>query len=344
MKLFSFMPLTLSAIAALCAATAVHAGDLKAPSVPPTQETSSGEQSMNDAWFTGPLVASNATSNEKGHWLIEPYFSSPIKYGSFNNDWSTDRAKHNSYTPQSTWLIEYGVTDQISVEVVPAFGYGIGHDNSSSNIQFGDFKALLQYTLHRFKKGEWLPTIAIAVAEIFPTGQYDQLGNHPGDGFGMGSFQTELALWTQDYFWLPNGRILRTRFNFTTDIPTGNIGVRDASVYGTDNGFRGHANLGNQYKVDLSFEYSLTSRWVPVIEFYYAHSDRGQISGIQRTASGMVHLPANGSPSTEYFEIDPAIEYNFNSNIGIIAGAQIAVTGRNSGATVIPQFAVNMYF
>jgi hypothetical protein len=38
----------------------------------------------------------------------------------------------------------------------------------------------------------------------------------------------------------------------------------------------------------------------------------------------------------------PAIEYNFNSRVGVIVGAKLTVSGRNAPALVIPVAAVNI--
>ena len=44
------------------------------------------------------------------------------------------------------------------------------------------------------------------------------------------------------------------------------------------------------------------------------------------------------------FWVAPAIEYNPTEHIGIIAGVEISMAGRNSPSQVIPQIAVNMFF
>jgi hypothetical protein len=44
------------------------------------------------------------------------------------------------------------------------------------------------------------------------------------------------------------------------------------------------------------------------------------------------------------FGFAPAIEYNFNSRIGIIAGARWFAAGRNTSATITPVVAINMVY
>ncbi|HET9783938.1 MAG TPA: hypothetical protein VFP94_03150, partial [Terriglobales bacterium] len=51
--------------------------------------------------------------------------------------------------------------------------------------------------------------IAINLQETLPTGRFDRLDGRSSAGYGAGSYATTLSLYTQDYFWLPTGRILR---------------------------------------------------------------------------------------------------------------------------------------
>ena len=47
----------------------------------------------------------------------------------------------------------------------------------------------------------------LLIEETLPTGRYDQLGTHPGDGLGGGVHATTYSIYTQRYFWAPNGRM-----------------------------------------------------------------------------------------------------------------------------------------
>jgi hypothetical protein len=98
------------------------------------------------------------------------------------------------------------------------------------------------------------------VQETLPTGEYDRLGDRPSDGLGSGAFTTTIALYTQSYLWMPNGRILRFRFNVIPAFSR-SVNVEDASVYGTTTGFRGYAQPGRSIFLDAAGEYSLTRQW-----------------------------------------------------------------------------------
>jgi hypothetical protein len=49
-------------------------------------------------------------------------------------------------------------------------------------------------------------------------------------------------------------------------------------------------------------------------------------------------------PSRAAASLAPAIEYNFNGNVGIIVGAIVTISGRNTDASVIPVAAVNIVY
>ena len=109
-----------------------------------------------------------------------------------------------------------------------------------------------------------------------------------------------------------------------------------ASVYGTDAGFAGHVQPGNQFSADLAFEYSLTRNWVPALDLIYSHGNAGFTRGLE--ASGPIFLD---SGSSDAFGFAPTLEYNWSSNLGILAGVRIFPAGHNSRASVTPAIAIN---
>ena len=68
-------------LAALALATATLAVAQATPGAP-------GEvrQSFDDAWFTGPMLAPNASTLPRGHFLIEPYLYDVIAQGFYDRD------------------------------------------------------------------------------------------------------------------------------------------------------------------------------------------------------------------------------------------------------------------
>jgi hypothetical protein len=321
------------------------AADSKAV-VPEPTSSPSYRQSLDEAWFTGPLDAPNPTPIPVGHFYAEPYLLGTIIYGAYDGEWNVHRLAHNNYSIISSTLLETGIFQNVSLAVLPEFGYNIaGEGENSSGIRFGDFQVRLKFMLHQFKEGSWIPTLTLAAMQVFPTGSYDNLGSRRANAFGSGAYTSRFALYSQEPFWLPNGRILRARFDFTANIPIGNVGVDNVSVYGTPEGFRGEAKVGNSYTADLGFEYSVTSNWVAVMEFLYQHGDSTLTIGNQRPADSSIPVPFHSaSGSSEYWSVAPAVEYNFNASVGIIAGAEVTFAGRNTGASVTPQVALSWFF
>jgi len=85
--------------------------------------------------------------------------------------------------------------------------------------------------LAQFHEGSWVPTSALVVEETFPNGRYDRLGDRPSNGLGAGAYTT-LGFNPHTDLWLPNGRILRMRFDITQAFSR-HVGVDGISVYGT---------------------------------------------------------------------------------------------------------------
>ena len=49
-------------------------------------ENAPGRQTMDEAWWTGPLLAASASTLPQGHFLVEPYLFDVITYGRHDAD------------------------------------------------------------------------------------------------------------------------------------------------------------------------------------------------------------------------------------------------------------------
>jgi hypothetical protein len=128
---------------------------------------------------------------------------------------------------------------------------------------------------------------------------------------------------------------LRTRLDLTYTAYA-DVSLHDSSVYGTSNGFRGHAAPGDSYLVDLAFEYSLTQNWVLAADLAWQMQANTRIVGDGGTRQN--------SGESQLLYVVPAIEYNLNDLVGVIVGSRIAAAGRNSSASVTPVVAINCVF
>ena len=301
---------------AAVAQAAGPAADATAPSPP--------RQSQDDAWWTGPMLANSAATLPQGHFLIEPYVydvSSPHAdgYGSL------------------TYML-YGLTDRLTVGLVPVFGYTrVDGPGDSSGIGLGDVSVQAQYRLTDVPVGSSRPTISLQLQETLPSGKYDRLGRRPGNGLGSGAATTTLQVNTQAYFWLANGRILRMRFNVAQSF-SARTRVEDVSVYGTPDGFRGHAQPGRSFYVDAAWEYSLSRRWVLALDLTYRRSHGARVRGDGAAASPALRLDGR---SSEAFGFAPAIEYSWSPTLGVLFGTRVITSGHNTPTTITPALAIN---
>ena len=307
-------------------------------------DTGSGppREALADAWWTGPLLAPNASSFPAGHALIEPYVFDEINNGAYDTNGHHQPSAGGHEVGSLTYLI-YALTDRVSVGVLPRFAYDSPDGApSSSSPGIGDFGAQVQFGLTNFHEGSWVPSTAIVVGETFPTGHYDRLTTL-ADGFGAGAYSTSFSWYSQEYLWMPNGRILRVRLDLTYAI-SNSASVVDQSVYGTPVGFRGRAYPGDSFTADAAAEYSLTRNWVLASDLIWVHNSSTRVAGSVPAAGAAPAAFDAQTGSSEYLAVAPAVEYNFTGSVGVIVGARIFVAGRNLGSSVTPVAAVNLVF
>jgi hypothetical protein len=290
-------------------------------------------EGVDDAWWTGPLLTPSAATLPRGHFLFEPYLFD-IK------------SPHLNGLGSLTYLL-YGLTYKFTIGYIPTAGYNkVDNGLSSSGIKPGDANLVAQYRLTQFKEGSCMPTISFVLQESLPIGKFDKLGSRPADGFGSGAYTTTLAVYSQTSFWLPNGRILRMRFDALQAFP-GIVNVQDVSVYGTTAGFSGHAAPGNSLTLDASWEYSLTQRFVLALDVTHRYQGNTHVSGYNvLDPNGFLNtagVQLNSSYS-EAFGFAPAIEYSWTPNMGVLFGARFITAGHNTTATITPAVGINFVY
>ena len=304
------------------------------------------QQSLDDAWWTGPLLAASPGTLPRGHWLLEPYVFDVITYGHFDR-YRTLRSSGAAHEIGNQSYVEYGLVDGFTLGLIPRIGLresAAGQD--SSGFAVGDLTLQGAYGLTQFRQGSWIPTTSFVIGETFPTGKYDRLSGPTDGALGSGAYSTTLSLYSQTYFWMPNGRILRTRLDLSYQVSQW-ASVRGISVYGTGAGFDGRAHPGPSFFGDLAFEYSATQNWVLATDVWWEHDGNTRLQGSYLPPRGSLlasALFALDSGAGELLYLAPAVEYNWNARMGVIAGARIAAAGRNATATATPVVAVNMVF
>ena len=280
-------------------------------------------QSLDDAWWTGPLIAASAATLPQGHVLFEPYL--------------LDIASRQQSNYASISFLYYGLTDWLTVGVIPFAGYVVPkHGNSAAGA--GDTEVQAQVRLSKFDAATGMPALSATIRETVPSGKYEHLGDTPAAGLGGGAYITTLGLFGQTYAWMPNGRILRLRLDLFESLPQ-TADLSDASVYGTPSGFHGKAKLGAAFQANFAFEYSITREWVAACDVIYGVNNAGSVSGLAG------NLPLDYSlGSSRPWAFAPAVEYNWSGNYGVILGVRYIPQGRDVTASVTPAIGINMFF
>jgi hypothetical protein len=277
---------------------------------------------MKSARWTGPMLASNAETLPQGHFYTEPYFYDVMVAG--------------DHHPGSSGFYQYGLLNNVTVGLQPSFATAtnsLGH-----GMTIGDFKLLSQLRLTHFTPDHRIPTIAIVLNEVLPTGKYDRL-RPKQEGHGSGSFATEIGFNVQHYFLLRNGRLLRARINVLKTLPHG-TDVVGRSVYGTSDGFRGHARPGSKTTLIGAVEYSVTRQWVLALDVIHESTTRTRTEGRYGTGP----LVKQTFPSTRDIGFAPAVEYNWSDRAGILFGVWISPKGHNTPSSVTPAIAIQRFW
>lgn len=280
-------------------------------------------QDVGNAWWTGPIVAAGPETLPPGHVLFEPYLFDVV---------SGDRQ-----TPGSRGYLLYGIAPRFTAGLLPSLSYA--KDSAGQrHLRLGDLTLNFQYRLTPPNPRKNFPSVALVLQEALPTAPYDNL-HVAGSGSGSGARSTLLGLYAQQFFWLPNGRILRARMNVTHTL-TGKARVRNISVYGTGDGFTGTAKPGTATMIDVAAEYSLTKRFVLALDALRQWNERTTLA----VGPGSAPVPLPTIPSTRFNAIVPSLEFNWTSNEGVIVGSRVIFKGHNQTSSVTPVIAFNRYF
>src|SRR5262245_20303580 len=115
-------------VAVLAMLTALAGGqELPTPSSVP-------RQSLDDAWWTGPMLAPSAATLPRGHFLIEPYIYNVIVIGQYDGDGVRQSAAPSNGFGSLAYVL-YGLVERVTVGVIPTVGYNtVAHGSNSSGV------------------------------------------------------------------------------------------------------------------------------------------------------------------------------------------------------------------
>lgn len=280
------------------------------------------------AWLTGPLIAPTGAVIPFGHFEIESYFYFNATTGAYNANWNSVSAENNFFTINPQILFFFGLTSWMDINITPQFSYN--HTANQNSVHFGDFPVALDFQLMDPSYTPYFPGIKFTIRETFPTGPYQNL--NPAklltDQTGQGTFATTFNLVLYDVYHLCKDHFLSTTYSAAYTVGTP-VNVHGFNTYGGGYGTEGKILPGDIFQAIVSFEFTLTQNWALALDNVYTHTNASLFFGNPgKTLTGGV--ASIGTPSSEQISFAPAVEYNFSSNLGIIAGCWFTACGRNS--------------
>lgn len=301
-----------------------------------SQKIQEKDPSLLVPWFTGPLLGPSANTVPEGHIVVEPYIYFSAFTGSYNSNWQT--VSHpNFYSLVSQTFIMTGVNPYMEFRITPEVFYQSTQGVHSTEI--GDLPIAFGWQLLSDTLTGWIPSVKFSLRISYPVGKYQRLDPKKlgTDGVGTGSWAPTISLASSKLFALPKGYFLSLRayagYSFANA-----TSINGLSVYGGTFDTKGTIYPGNTFISSVSMELTLSKHWVFSSDIQYIHHNKTKFFGNPGTLANV------GSPASEQLSIAPAIEYNWNLNIGVIAGAWLSIAGKSTSCFRSGMAAINLYF
>jgi hypothetical protein len=292
-------------------------------------------------WFTGPILAPSGRTIPNGHTNFE-FYTFLIESDGRYNDQSHFVSRPLSQTTQFSGIFGHGLTDMLDMQFIAP--YTINKFRKESHQDVGDMSILLGFQAMTQPEGSWQPNLRITLKETIPTGKFDKLSTTllTTDDHGKGSYLTTLNFNFQTMFHPFTEHYLRTRLALSITKPS-TVNVEGMNVFGGGSNTFGSVNPGMSESIDLSGEFTVNQNWVLVMEGYYSLGARLHFRGNPGLSDRGIPLAIQSGPNA-LLSFAPAVEYNFNANYGLIAGAWFSVQGKNISAFYAPVIALNGYW
>lgn len=283
-------------------------------------------------WLTGPLITPSARVVKKGHVNLEPYLYWTEVNGAYDKHWHAHSAP-KFYQIQAQLVAKIGFAERLNLSIVPQSFRN--HTRGVSDSGFGDLPIGLEIQLIKPEDSDF--PLKLSIQELFPTGRFQRLKpfKHGTDLTGTGSYTTSVALTVSNLQHFCGVHFLQWRVNLGYGVPAP-VHVRGLNAYGGDPTTRGKVFPGTFGFLNFGAEYTLTRNWALALDLTGQVYDKDRFKG-----HTIVHV---GPPVFVQFTAAPAIEYNFNEDIGIIAGSIFTFAGKNAARFVNITAALNWYF
>jgi hypothetical protein len=301
----------------------------------------SSPKSPDGPWFTGPILAPSGRTIPNGHTNVELYYFDFVSHGRYNHQ-SHFISRPVYRTEQYSGIFAHGLSDEVDIQF--AFPYTVNKFQDQSDADIGDMKALLGYQVMKQPDGTWWPNFRITFQETIPTGKFDQLSSSllTTDDHGKGAYLSTFNANFQTLFQPFIDHYFRTRLSLSLTIPS-TVNVLGISHFGGGLSTDGSVNAGISKSIDLAGEFTVNQNWVLVMEGLYTVGHPLRFKGNPGIDQFGVPISFQSGPNNQ-LSFAPAIEYNFNSNYGIIAGVWFSVKGKNISQFTAPVVAFNAFW
>lgn len=290
-----------------------------------------------EQWYTGSLLSPSGALFHRGDTAIEPYLSAQLSNANFDKAGRKQRAGIHSRRVVNDTLYKYAITNNLSMQALPDVSLWQSEGRSKKSApSIGDLPIDVVVRFLDINWGYVHPAFNLFVGAGFPTGRYDDLRD-PRLSVGRGAYMGRFALTEQSSYRTRNGYQLRIRLWLNARQPLGAFAVHGISAYGSQSG---RVVLGMTAEAGGAVELAITRRFVLAVDIDhdYAAAGRFYLAG-PKTLHTMHYLSSSSS-----WNVAPALEYNWSDRFGVIAGASVVCSGRNTSASIVPQFAFNAFF
>lgn len=276
-------------------------------------------------WYSGPLLTGSASTLPVGKANTQPYVFVIDNHARYNN--SRNRQSLDDLVVVNPLnIFQFGIWP--SADFVLNVGGVYQVQNSNSGGGYSD--TTVQLGLQLADEGLYTPAAKLYVIQSFPSGKF-QRGKERKQGLditGNGSYITSLSFNTAKVIWWMSTNPMNVRLTFFFDVYSSDISVNGINAYGGVSSTNGKVQRGHEMKLNFGYEASLSKKIVFALDVAYAYQDASIFQGNPgQSADGT--QSSVGAQSNDSLSLAPALEYNIDSNSGLLAGLWFSVYGRN---------------
>jgi hypothetical protein len=293
-------------------------------------------------WFTGPLLAPSGNVVPAGQYNIEPYLYATANTANYNNNWDIKEAP-TSWNFISQNPIQIGVLSWLDVGFTPQFSYNYDHHAAHWALNDMVTQADIQLYLNPTPLENLIPSVRMTIRETVPLGKYRNLNpkKKGTDQGGGGAWVSGMGFVFSKLIHIHKAQFLNSRFSLGFSYPAP-VHVKGFNSYGGGFGTNGTVYPPLQAEFDLGMEYSVAQGVAFAIDVVGSWTSKSRFTG-HAGADALGHPAINTQKTAFQFSLAPAFEYNWNANLGIIAGYWFTIAGRNSTKFSSGVVAINYY-